>query len=88
MDTEIQYCLIMAKRILIVDYGMGNLLSVANAIREIGHQPYVSSNPAEITSADYLIRTSGLLGRKAAADSGNLSRNATTRVPWNRRWRK
>ena len=45
----------MAKRILIVDYGMGNLLSVANAIREIGHQPYVSSNPAEITSADYLI---------------------------------
>ena len=45
----------MAKRILIVDYGMGNLLSVTNAIREIGHQPYVSSNPAEITGADYLI---------------------------------
>ena len=45
----------MTKEILIVDYGMGNLLSVANAIREIGHQPSVSSDPTKISGADYLI---------------------------------
>lgn len=45
----------MTKKILIVDYGMGNLLSVANAIREIGHQPVVSANPSEVMKADYLI---------------------------------
>ncbi len=45
----------MTKKILIVDYGMGNLLSVANAIRENGDQPVISSNPADVIKADYLI---------------------------------
>jgi glutamine amidotransferase len=45
----------MAKEILIVDYGMGNLHSVANAVREIGHHPVISANPSDVLSADYII---------------------------------
>jgi glutamine amidotransferase len=45
----------MSKRILIVDYGMGNLLSVANAIREIGYEAIISTDPSKVKKADYLI---------------------------------
>jgi glutamine amidotransferase len=45
----------VSKKVLIVDYGMGNLLSVANAIREIGHEAIISADPSEVTRADYLI---------------------------------
>jgi len=45
----------MTKKILIVDYGMGNLLSVASAIREIGHEAIISTDPSEVKKADYLI---------------------------------
>ena len=39
----------------IIDYGMGNLLSVQNAIEYIGQKVKIISNPAEIKSVDKLI---------------------------------
>ena len=41
--------------VLIIDYGLGNLLSLRRALEHIGVQPVVSSNPAEIGAADRII---------------------------------
>lgn len=41
--------------IAIIDYGAGNLRSVQNALERIGAPHFVTSNPAEITSADGVI---------------------------------
>ena len=41
--------------VTIVDYGMGNLHSVVKKFRRIGAEPVVSSNPAEIASAEKLV---------------------------------
>ena len=41
--------------ITIVDYGFGNLWSVCSALRYLGHNSVVSSNPSEIANADALI---------------------------------
>ena len=41
--------------VLIIDYGLGNLLSLRRALENIGLQPVVSSNPADIGAADRLI---------------------------------
>ena len=41
--------------IVIVDYGAGNLRSVINAFRLLGHAPEVSSNPHRIMSAPVVI---------------------------------
>lgn len=41
--------------LVVVDYGAGNLTSVANALSYIGEKPIVSSSPEEILSADRLI---------------------------------
>ncbi len=41
--------------IVIVDYGAGNLSSVANALRFLGSQPAVSSDPAALQNADGII---------------------------------
>ena len=41
--------------VLIIDYGLGNLLSLRRALEYIGVQPVVSSNPAEIGGADRII---------------------------------
>ena len=41
--------------ITIVDYGFGNLWSVCSALRYLGHNSVVSSNPSEIANADVLI---------------------------------
>ena len=38
----------LMKRILIVDYGMGNLHSVASAIRKLGYDSKISSDKKEI----------------------------------------
>ena len=40
---------------MIVDYGIGNLWSVRNALRYLGHNAVVSSTPSEIANADVLI---------------------------------
>ena len=39
----------------IVDYGLGNLRSVAGAVERLGHEPLVSSDPAALAQASRLI---------------------------------
>ena len=57
----------MNKIIAIIDYGAGNLRSVANAIKKLGYHPRVTSNPAEVLDAAIVI----LPGVGAAADTMN-----------------
>jgi glutamine amidotransferase len=45
----------MSSEILIVDYGAGNLRSVINALRTLGHEPEVSANPRQIALAPAVI---------------------------------
>jgi glutamine amidotransferase len=55
----------MAPKIVIVDYGAGNLRSVARAVAHAGHEPIVTSDPREVPTADGLI----VPGVGAAADT-------------------
>jgi len=57
----------MDKVIAIIDYGAGNLRSVANAITKLGYQPRVTSDPGEVLDAAAVI----LPGVGAAADTMN-----------------
>ncbi|MFP4640873.1 MAG: imidazole glycerol phosphate synthase subunit HisH [Dehalococcoidia bacterium] len=41
--------------IAVIDYGAGNLHSVTNAIAKVGYKPTVTSDPAEVLSADAVI---------------------------------
>ena len=43
------------KRLVIVDYGMGNLRSVQKAFESQGHDAEVSSSPAQVSSASHLV---------------------------------
>lgn len=43
------------KNITIIDYGMGNLYSVINALNYLGYNPIVSSEPQKIITADSLL---------------------------------
>ena len=40
-----------ASRVVVVDYGLGNLGSVARALRHVGADPVVTSNPNELLAA-------------------------------------
>ncbi len=51
--------------IAIVDYGAGNLRSVANAITKLGYRAKITSSPDEVRSAQAVI----LPGVGAAADT-------------------
>lgn len=51
--------------IAIIDYGAGNLRSVANAIAKLGYQPTVTGNPDAVLGADAVI----FPGVGAAADT-------------------
>lgn len=42
-------------RLAVVDYGAGNLRSVTRALEVAGASPYVTSDPADVASADALI---------------------------------
>lgn len=42
-------------RITVIDYGMGNIWSVINALRYLGCTPVVSSDPNEIAGAESLL---------------------------------
>jgi glutamine amidotransferase len=42
-------------RIAIIDYGMGNVRSMANAMEFIGMEPVLSADPGELAQADRLI---------------------------------
>ena len=41
--------------IVIVDYGMGNLLSIKNMLRRVGSESSISSEPAFISKASKII---------------------------------
>jgi len=51
--------------VVIIDYGAGNLRSVANAVVKLGYQPKITSNPADLQGARAVI----LPGVGAAADT-------------------
>jgi len=54
--------------IAIVDYGAGNLRSVANAITKLGCSPKVASNPRDVLDA-YAVILPGVGAAQAAMDS-------------------
>ncbi len=39
----------------IIDYGAGNLRSVANAMRELGVEPVIAASPADLTEVTHLV---------------------------------
>jgi imidazole glycerol-phosphate synthase subunit HisH len=43
------------KQVVVIDYGMGNLWSVASAIRHLGAEPQITKSAKEISSAKFLI---------------------------------
>lgn len=45
----------MSKRIALINYGMGNLRSVENALRKVGSNPMIVNDPTEIKEADGLV---------------------------------
>lgn len=45
----------MSKKIIIIDYGMGNLYSVQNALKAIGAEPVVTSDAAVIAKAEKIL---------------------------------
>lgn len=45
----------MTKRLVIVDYGMGNIRSVVNAFEYLGAKPIVSGKPTEVAKADAVV---------------------------------
>ena len=45
----------MNKKITIIDYGMGNLYSVQNALKAIGADPVVTSDAAVIAQAEKIL---------------------------------
>ncbi len=42
-------------KVCIIDYGLGNLRSVANACTAVGVTPIIAKNPTELTDAEYII---------------------------------
>jgi imidazole glycerol-phosphate synthase subunit HisH len=42
-------------RVVVIDYGLGNLHSVVKALRHIGAEPAVTSDPAEVASAERVV---------------------------------
>ena len=45
----------MFPKVHIIDYGLGNLFSVENALKKIGADPIIVMTPAELMEADYII---------------------------------
>lgn len=45
----------MTKRVTIVDYGVGNLMSVSRALAKVGGEPVLTGDPAAIAGADRLL---------------------------------
>lgn len=58
--------------IAIIDYGAGNLRSVANAVAKLGYRPEVTHRPADVLSADAAI----FPGVGAAPDAMNRLRES------------
>jgi glutamine amidotransferase len=62
----------MSKKVAIIDYSLGNLFSVQQALTQCGAQTFISNNPEEIMTADALILPG--VGAFAAAME-NLKKN-------------
>jgi len=60
------------REVIIIDYGAGNLRSVANAVIRLGYKPVVTASPAEVLAARAVI----LPGVGAAADTVNSLRES------------
>lgn len=45
----------MNKKVTVIDYGVGNLLSVARALEHCESEVKITSNPGDISSASYLV---------------------------------
>jgi len=45
----------VGKAVVVVDYGMGNLFSVASALRYLGCEPHVSDDPSTVSNASHVI---------------------------------
>lgn len=63
----------MSSKIVIIDYGLGNLLSVKRAIMAAGRDPVISSNPYDILNNQKLILPG--VGAFSAGMDGLKSRN-------------
>lgn len=55
MGAKLSFEMIKRQKIIIVDYGMGNLWSVVSALEFLGAAPIISAKPAEITNADAIL---------------------------------
>src|SRR5882724_5508755 len=58
-------CGVMSSKVVIIDYGAGNLRSVARAVTHVGYEPCVTQDPYDVATADALI----VPGVGAAADT-------------------
>ena len=45
----------MGKAVVVIDYGMGNLFSVASALRYLGCDPHITDDPHVVQSAPHVI---------------------------------
>jgi glutamine amidotransferase len=75
----------MSRKVLVIDYGMGNVRSVSNALSAIGCEPIVSSNPSDALRADgFVLPGVGAYGEamrnlKASGMADALSHEVLTR---------
>jgi glutamine amidotransferase len=61
------------QKIILVDYGVGNLRSIANAIHYLGYETVISSDPRKIILADQVILPGVGSYQKAMESLSNLS---------------
>jgi len=40
--------------ICIIDYDLGNVISIKNAVNKIGYECIISNNPSKITTGDFI----------------------------------
>ncbi|PCI02489.1 MAG: imidazole glycerol phosphate synthase subunit HisH [Hyphomicrobiales bacterium] len=58
----------MSKSVVVIDYGIGNVFSVCNALKQSGFEPNLTRNASEILAADKVILPGvGAFGRASAA---------------------
>jgi len=69
----------MSSGIVIVDYGAGNLRSVINALRTLGHEPEVSANPRQIALSRAVILPGVGAGGPAMEELDKLNLSDTLR---------
>jgi imidazoleglycerol phosphate synthase glutamine amidotransferase subunit HisH len=66
--------------VTIVDYGVGNLASIANMVRRAGAECVISGDPAVLSGADRLILpgVGASIGRWPTSSSAGSCRRSTT----------